>query len=134
MIGTLKRTLWSVALDSPYRSQDGDGRRVVEESEANCVSSLLEDGMHAPLLDLDCPHVYRETETPGHGHLIIDVPMSWRRYKRLLKALRDAGILEHGYVEAALRRRHNELRLPGFKKDDGAGPPVPPPVDDEPPH
>lgn len=106
----LRRTFWHVDMDADYR--DRDERRVVSAEEANCVSSLLEDGRHAPVLDLDVPHEYRASSTPGHGHLLIDVSLSWREYRRLLKALGRAGILEPGYVSSALKRRHNEARLP----------------------
>jgi hypothetical protein len=112
----LRRTFWSVNLDDDYRKGDADGRRVAVEEQANCVSSLLEDGRSAPLLDLDVPHTYRASSTPGHAHLLIDVPMSWRQYRRLLKALARAGILERSYVRSALRRRHNEARLPSVPK------------------
>lgn len=113
----MRRTFWSVNLEGEeYRKEDGDGRKVAIEGEANCVSSLLEDGRSAPLLDLDCVHEYRASPTPGHGHLLIDVPMTWRQYRRLLKMLGRLGILEPGYVRAALKRKHNEVRLPGVEK------------------
>lgn len=123
----LRRTFWSVNLDEDYRTGDGDGRRVTTEAEANCVSSLLEDGRSAPLLDLDCIHEYRASTTPGHGHLLIDVPMTWWQYRRLLKMLGRLGILEPGYVRAALRRGHNEARLPRVQKPKPKPPPAPSP-------
>jgi hypothetical protein len=110
------RTFWSVDLDRDYRIPDGDGRRTSTETEANCISSLLTNGKHAPLLDHDCKHEYVPSSTPGHGNLYLDVELTWRQYRRLLKALRRAGVLEKGYVGAALKRKHNELRLPHVKK------------------
>lgn len=123
----MRRTFWSVNLDDEeYRKEDGDGRKVTVESEANCVSSLLVNGRSAPVLDLDCVHEYRASPTPGHGHLLIDVEMSWRQYRKLLKMLGKLGILEPGYVRAALARKHNEVRLPGIPKKKPKEPPEPP--------
>lgn len=122
----MQRTYWAVNLDEDYIPADGDGRRVTSHVEANCVSSLLEDGNHAPILDLDISHEYVPSSTPGHAHLYLNVSMSWRKYRRLLKALRRAGILEDGYVKSALRRGHNEARLPHIRKKPVAATPIPP--------
>lgn len=112
----MQRTFWSVNLDQDYRAEDADGRRVTTEAEANCTSSLLSNGKHAPILDLDVKHEYVPSSTPGHAHLYLDVELTWRQYRRLLKSLGRAGILEPGYVRSALRRGHNEARLPHVKK------------------
>lgn len=110
------RTYWKIDMGAHY--DEDRGVRVERPEDANCVSSLLkgEDGWQAPVLDLDVPHTYVPSSTPGHGHLLIDVPMSQERWSKLMTALMDAGILEAGYVESALRRGHAELRLPGVVK------------------
>lgn len=71
-----------------------------EQSFYNC-----EGAVHMPVLDIDhmC-HLY-ESETPGHFHLYIDVPMTWDQYAGILKAFQEAGVLERGYVSASLSRR-----------------------------
>jgi hypothetical protein len=94
----------------------GEERRLCPPADADVVISLLPDGRHAPVLDLDLPHRLVPSTTEGHSHLYLDVPMSWRQYKRLLKALAKAGVLEQGYVEASLYRRHTAARMPWVKK------------------
>jgi hypothetical protein len=73
---------------------------------------------HAPVLDLDIPHELVPSTTPGHAHLYLDVEMSWRKYKRLLRALAAAGVVEKGYVKASLRRRLTAVRVPWLKMED----------------
>jgi len=74
------------------------------------------DGKHRILLDLDCPHLYVQSSTPGHGHLVIDVPQDWSNLKQLLQLLGDMGVLQYGYVDATFNRGETWLRTPGTKK------------------
>ena len=83
---------------------------------ANLISSRLDNGNHVPTLDLDVPHYFVPSSTPGHSHLYIDVPMSWRKYKRLLRALYRAGIIERGFYKFSVRRGASFVRKPGIKK------------------
>ena len=76
------------------------------------------DGKHRVLLDLDCPHVYIPSTTPGHGHLVIDVPQEWHELRKLLQLLGDMKILQYGFVDATVARQETWLRAPGIKKDD----------------
>lgn len=75
------------------------------------VSSLCEDGLHRPAIDVDLPCRLVESRTPGHYHLYIDQPMRWWRYRLLLRALVLAGVVERGYYKASVRRRQTHLRL-----------------------
>lgn len=85
----------------------------IPDSNGNLVSSLTVDGTsHAPILDLDIPHEYVQSQTPGHGHLYIDVELSWWRYRRVLKQLYKAGIIEHGFYKLAKKRRMTMTRVP----------------------
>lgn len=110
----------------------GDGsfqERVVDDKvdlhNANAISSLIKGsawpanpgGRHKVLLDLDCPHEYIPSSTPGHGHLIIDVELAWPAYLNLLKTLARYKILEYGYVAAAEFRQATWLRTPWAGKD-----------------
>lgn len=115
----VERTYWKIDLGAEYEQERGV--RVERKEDANCVSSLLKgDGeWQAPALDLDVPHTYVPSSTPGHGHLLIDVAMEPATWRKLMEALGEAGILESGYVESALRRGHSELRLPGVEKKPG---------------
>lgn len=98
----------------------------VTEEESNIISSELDypyaegisadDRLHAPALDIDLPVECYESSTPGHYHVLIDRPMTWKRYKKLLKALCKAGIIEEGYYRASLRRGGTFLRKKGEKK------------------
>jgi hypothetical protein len=72
--------------------------------------------LHTVAIDID--HAVRvvPSTTEGHFHLYIDVPMPWRKYRRILKALRNAGVIESGYYSAAVARRATFLRLPWIRK------------------
>jgi hypothetical protein len=56
------------------------------------------------------------SSTPGHFHLFIERGLTWHQYRRLLKALGRAGILEPDYVRASLQRRYSAVRVPWVKK------------------
>jgi len=83
---------------------------------ANVVSSLLTNGRHAPAIDLDLPAVLVPTSTFGHSHLYLDHEMRWDHYRRLLKVMAAAGLVEPGFYESAVRRGTTLLRLPGASK------------------
>jgi hypothetical protein len=87
----------------------------VGPSEANVVSSLLTNGMHAPALDLDFTAHLFESRTPGHHHLYLDQPMSWRQYRKLLRVLAGVGIVEQGYAASAIANGRSLLRVPGSR-------------------
>jgi hypothetical protein len=103
---------------SKDRDNDHDVRRSVERlADANAVGSQCEFGMHCPVLDLDVPALLVPSSTPGNTHLYIRKPMPWPAYTMLLQTLSYVGILESGYVGAALER-HNEtfVRTPWTRK------------------
>lgn len=108
-------------LDEKKSSADPHGPNTEERNtslkvDANLISSKCFDGAHRPVLDLDIPVRLVPSSTPGNSHLYIDKPMSWETYSKLLQALQDAGILEVGYAQAAIRRGASFLRPPGVKK------------------
>jgi len=72
--------------------------------------------VHYPTLDIDIPTTLIASSTPGHFHLLIEKGMSWRQYKKLLKALAKAGILEQGYVDASIAKRGSYVRVPWVRK------------------
>lgn len=113
------RTYWYSAvlerIDAGYAPAD-DGREMVDPTYGNLVSSLCGDGMHMPVLDLDVPHRYEPSSTPGHGHLYLDVPMTWDAYVKLLGALADAGIIEEGFARLSIERGASFVRKPGVIK------------------
>lgn len=85
--------------------------------QANLVSSLTTRGTHRPIIDLDVSHRLVPSSTVGHGHLYVEVEMSWWRYRLLLWAMRVAGIIGQGYYCAAVDRRQTLVRKPGVSKD-----------------
>jgi hypothetical protein len=109
-------------LDNKKSSGDTDGpdtefREPAElASEANLISSKCIDGRHRPILDLDIPARYVPSSTAGHGHLYIDHPLTWEQYEQVLIVLGEVGILEKGYVGAAIRREATFVRPEWVRK------------------
>ena len=91
-----------------------------QPAAAHLVSSRIatgpHTGKHTPMVDLDIPTALLPSSTPGHHHLYLDLPMTWRAYRRLLKALWKAGAIEKSYYTAAKRDRATHLRPPWAKK------------------
>lgn len=113
---------WKVDFASATDYEAMDRERVDEWEKANAVSSEivtwpLHKGEHAVLLDLDHRCWLFDSSSPGHYHLYIDVSISWRRYKKLLKALMRAGIIEKGYYKASISRGATFLRTPDTRKE-----------------
>lgn len=61
-------------------------------------------------------HNYVVSTSPNRAHLFIDVPMSWRHTVVLLTALRQAGIVEKGFLRWSIRRGSSFVRVPGVRK------------------
>lgn len=102
-----------------------DSRKIVEDLEqATVVTSETEKPTlsnqwmpkHKPVLDIDLPVIVVPSSTPGHHHLFIDKEMTWENYEKLLKVLAEVGIIEEGYLGAALMRGHTAVRLQGVTK------------------
>lgn len=74
---------------------------------------------HTVMLDVDHPVVVVPSSTPGHYHVYIDVPVEHRPYERLLQALSEAGVVQSGWVQAALELGESVLRLPWVGKARG---------------
>lgn len=88
---------------------------LVADPDGDLVTSRLADEVHLPLIDLDLPVALTPSKTPGHSHLVIDCPMTWRRYKRLLRALVRAGLVEKSWYRLVRSRRQALLAV----TDDG---------------
>lgn len=84
--------------------------------EANLIGSLCDDGRHMPVLDFDILARLVPSTTPGHGHLYIDVPMPWDKFRALLEALRDCGIIQAGFANASINREASMCRPEWVKK------------------
>lgn len=125
--------------DAPKDDNGADGKPPVDDGrktfvpldDANAVSSecrFLND-WHRPVLDLDIPALLIDSSTEGHHHLIIDHPMPWADYQRLLEVMRDVGLLEPGFVGASVERKSTWIRAPWTRKGDDPAPnPAEPPL------
>lgn len=83
------------------------------EHPANLISSLCEDGLHRPALDIDVPMVVRPSRTEGHHHVEFpSIALEWWQYQALMMALANAGIVEPAYVRYSLERGQSLLRIP----------------------
>lgn len=124
-MGRPKRQRWFVnhldIVDEPmilslikYRQYED---RQPTDLDANVVSShVVGSKLHAPILDLDFPHHYEPSSTPGHGHLYIDTPMPRWRMFLMLWALYMAGVIEKGHFIWSVRRGGTFMRLPWIAK------------------
>jgi hypothetical protein len=84
--------------------------------EANLVASLREEGPHSPAFDIDSPVHVVASSTAGHHHRYLERPITWRSYRRLLRAMRDAGYVEEAAYRRSLDRGATFLRLPWVRK------------------
>lgn len=115
----MKRTFWKAVLRFDVEGYPDDcGEVLTTEEDANLVGSLLENGNHAPVIDLDIPAQLIASSTPGHGHLYIDHELTWEQYKRLLLVLAEIGIIEYGYYHASIQKGMSHVRKPGVMKED----------------
>lgn len=114
------RTYWHCKrLDNGYN--EPDKIIPVEKGLANLVGSQLQtpDGelLHAPVIDVDFPCRVIPSSTDGHYHLYIDKPMDWKQYQKFLKAMYEAGIIEKGYYNSAMKTKQSLVRKPGAYKE-----------------
>lgn len=105
-----------------YTAVDARDRTEVKtELEANLIGSLMEaeppdrpdwETMHLPVIDIDYQAHLVPSRTPGHYHLYLERPISWGKYKNVLRALADAGLIERGYCEASISAKQSFARVP----------------------
>lgn len=101
-----------------------DVSEAVTEEDANSFSSHIvgRPGFHAPVLDIDFQAELVPSSTPGHFHLYLEKQVHWEKYKKLLLALEDCGIISKGYARASITRGATYVRKPGvYKKKDSVG-------------
>jgi hypothetical protein len=100
-----------------WRKKDAERREPGSYlSESELVSSMCKDGWHMPALDIDFPAALIPSSTYGHFHLYLNKRMPWWKYKRLLRALAQAGIIEWGYYRLSRDRKQSFLWRPGLPK------------------
>lgn len=119
--GTLPRVLRNAPLDPKddgnYVDFSDPGVVVSALKDANVITSaLIGSDLHAPVIDLDLPVTLLPSSTKDHYHLYIDKPMTRRQMLKLLKTMRDVGIVEEGFYRAARKRGAAAVRLPWIRK------------------
>jgi hypothetical protein len=102
---------------------------VSHPDDANVVSSICTTGLdhaftvaerHRPVLDIDFPCAVVPSTTPGHFHLYLDKELTWPQYRKVLEVLGEVGILEPGYVNVSVERKHTAVRVPWIRKGQDA--------------
>ena len=84
--------------------------------DANLIGSMVSDNVHFPVIDIDVPVRFEPSSTKGHGHLYLDIPMSWDKYCALMSALVAAGVVEQGYLFFMKKNGQSTVRPPWIKK------------------
>lgn len=104
-----------------HTTYDGaDGRVVTNRDDANIITSEISPGLHAPVLDIDFAARLIPSSTPGHFHLYLDKAMTWDKYRKLLVALAEAGIIEQGWAGASITNGYSSIRKRGVYKQEEA--------------
>ena len=99
-----------------------DGCKFAPEDQANLITSVSTHQpdphtvLHMPQMDIDIPHSYTPSSTPGKGHLALGVEVPWDKYVQWLVLSAELGIIGEGWVDAAKSRGFTTLRKPGVKK------------------
>jgi hypothetical protein len=123
----LDRGLWfSGKLNDPACYEDSDRNPVESYGEANLIGSRTTQrrfpgvpagDMHLPVIDLDFSAHLEASTTPGHYHLYLNKDVSWWYYKRVLKAMWKAGLIEKGFYRLSVKRGQTFVRRPGVRKE-----------------
>lgn len=115
---TGKRVLRKVVFSAGDEYDPANNGEVSSLEEATIISSDLNDGseLHLPVIDIDLPIKVIPSSTEGHFHLYIDYPLGWDEYQSLLDVMAEVGLVQPGYVAAAKRRGHTDVRLPWVHK------------------
>ena len=121
--GEVRRVLRKIDFQTGVYGQNFEPE-VSDVNQANVVTSQSywgTTGLHAPVLDLDFPAVLVPSTTPGHFHLYLDKEVPWDKFKVLLMAMWEVGLLEKGYVDTAIARGYTTVRLPWVTKNQTEG-------------
>lgn len=119
------------AVDYGYYAEGGPLNLPDEAHPFNLISSLCEDGLHRPALDVDHPFTDLNVgflqrrfpgamvlrSTSGNCHVYCDEPaMAWDEYQIYLWDCVSDGWVEDRYVEHSIHRGQSLLRAPGVLK------------------
>lgn len=89
----------SDTLDGDSSESNNIGKALVwVDPNGPLYGSALGDGWHAPIFDLDMPHILVPSKTEGHSHLYVNKKVKHDDLYAVLCALRDAGLTGEGNV------------------------------------
>lgn len=105
LLRTYKRAWFDYG--SGYDTWTSEETVEAKPSEATLFGSRLRasGAHHFVVVDVDLPVEVRDSKTSGHHHLVIGKAVTWRQYKRILKALAKAGVADKDWVKATLYSR-----------------------------
>lgn len=126
---TQRRKTYNVELKDVLRGYSIKQHEVLTETTdsvtADLVSSEAFSGrrrrfrrpvpQHYPMFDLDLECALIPSMREGHFHLYINKATSWRKYKRILRAMYKAGIIEKRWYKMCTRRGMATLWMPERK-------------------
>jgi hypothetical protein len=96
------------ATETWTKSQDGPMVSSKTNSQRSGFSG--NPAIHYPMFDIDAPAALVPSSTEGHFHLYLSTPTTWRRYKKAMKAMAKAGMIDYEWWELAKRRKQAVLR------------------------
>lgn len=112
----IERTFWRITQQS-QRTETGytaqkEERVLVPNDRADLVSSQTQmEKWHLPAIDFDFPAKLIPSKTEGHFHLFLEQPVKWKKYKKVLKAMAEAGLINPGYYTMSVKRKQSFLRI-----------------------
>lgn len=83
----------------------GTGEVIIPDENGELWGSKDGD-QHWPVFDVDTHLLYLiPSYTPGHFHMYFDSAISWRQYKKLIKAMAEAGMIDPEWARLTLNRK-----------------------------
>jgi hypothetical protein len=116
----MNRTEAPVPKDSAETKHPDPEYFPADHDTATLVTSLLPNGRHMPVIDIDMTSMLLPSSTPGHYHLYINQEMTWKQFLKMLKAMTDAGVVQEGFYQHTKRRGRAFVRYPGVTKSNEA--------------
>jgi len=86
--------------------------KIILDPEGELYGSSTDPDIHMAIFDVDLEVQAIPSKTPGHYHLYFDRRMSWRQYKKVMKAMAEAGLVDKQWVKMTIRRKQGMLRMP----------------------
>jgi hypothetical protein len=110
-------------LNDSGTSPENDEREPCTKAEANLICSEVKGDFwgsdtHFPVIDIDLPCRLIPSSTPGHFHLYIDSPIDGEKYRNMLDAMAEAGVVQEFYAKAAHLRGATFVRPTWVKKNE----------------